>query len=300
MTVVNTQAISKMLLPNVRQVFSDLSTKGDQWREIFKVIKSDKKREYYLETFSTASAAHKPEGAVIDTTDVGQFVETMIENQGYAVSVIFTRESIQDNLYKQQFPQLMRSMIASLIDCKNIVCANILNSGFDTNQPIGDGQPLFSTTHPTRTGTFANTTSTAADLSETNLEDGITTIQLFPNAAGIQIHLNAIKLIIPTNQQFQAKRLLNSRYRVGTANNDINALYNDYIANGYFAFSYITLPTFWMLLTNEENGFIYQDRDTNVEDVSTSSDTFNVKVTKFERYGVGVLNARAAYGAVGL
>lgn len=300
-SVVTTASISRLLLNYLKAVFSDYNTKPDQWHPIYKIVPSERKREYFEEMRLLANAARKPEGTPISTSDTGQFVTTMIENQAYGISAIFTREAIRYNQYKQDFPRIAKALMNSLTEVRNINTSTPINSGFDATQPIGDGQPLYSLNHPLDVGTYANTFSTAADLSETNLEDAITQIQLLPSASGQLCNLEAELLVIPNVLQFQAKRLLESKYRVGTTNNDINALYNNtYISKGEHIFSYMTNTTQWMIKTTEENGFIYLDSEKPTKDITTNDSTFNVKASIFEYYGVGVLNARCSFSAVGV
>lgn len=300
-TVITTSSISRLLLNYLKGVFSDYNTKPDQWHPIYKIVPSERKREYFEEMRLLPNAAQKDEGAAIYVGDAGQFVTTMIENQAYGISAIFTREAIKYNQYKQDFPRIAKALMNSLTEVRNINTATPINNGFDSLQPIGDGQPLYSLVHPTYAGTFANTFSTAADLSETNLEDAITQVQLFPSASGQLLNLEAELLVIPNALQFQAKRLLESKYRVGTANNDINALYNNtYISKGEHIFSYMTNTTQWMIKTTEENGFVYLDSEKPVKDITTNDSTYNVKATIFEYYGIGVLNARCTFSAVGV
>jgi hypothetical protein len=184
---------------------------------------------------------------------------------------------------------------------KNIQGAAVLNNGYNANFPVSDGQALFSLAHPVLGANVANTFAIPTQLNETSLQDALIGIQKFLNASGLRIALGAEKLIVPPELQFTADVLLGSKYRVGTANNDINAMYNlSSVPMGYKVNQFLTNPTQWQLITNESNGFKYYERDPLSIDMFTDTTTRNLNVTFVERYSFGCSNWRATFGSQGV
>ena len=145
---------------------------------------------------------------------------------------------------------------------KEVRGVSVLNNGFDTNYPIGDGQPLFSVSHPIDGSVQANTFTVQADLNETSLQDAITGIQRFKDVAGLRVMTKPKKLVVPTPLQWTADRLLNSQFRTNTANNDISAIYNtSAVPQGYRVNQFLTDDNAWFVLTDADNSFKYYDRE---------------------------------------
>jgi hypothetical protein len=301
MSLITTAFEPDLLRPGLAAVFMNHEAWPDQWKEIFSVHRSDKQQEIEVEMRALPTAALKPEGTQTLYADMGEMYKTSYVNQTIAIGYMITAEAISDNLYKTQFPQGNRALSDSLRQFKNIQGANVLNNAFNTNYPIGDGQPLCSTSHPIYTGTVSNTLSTPAALNETSLQDALITLDQFQSASGIKVQTKAKKLIVPSQLQFTADVLLGSKYQINTANNNISALYNmKSIPMGAYVNQFLTNPLNWFVITDEPNGFKHYIREGVSTDMFTDIDANVLKVRAFERYSFGVSNFRAVVGVQGL
>lgn len=297
---INTSAISNLLRPGLAAVFGDYNVYPDQWTEIYSRHVSDKQVEYEVEMKLLGPAQLKAEGGSTRYDSMGQRYVTTYFHQYYSIGFIITRQAILDNLYKDRFPMATKALKDSLKQVKNINAASIFNNGFNDAFPIGDGQPLFSLNHPIDNGVVANTFSIPTQLNETSLENAIIQIQQFQNDAGLLVSNMPTKLLVPRELQFTADTLLGSKYRVGTANNDISAIYNmNIIPEGFRVNQFLTSPSAWFVLTDNSNGFKYYEREPIDVDIFTDIDTDNLKCRALERYSFGVSNFRAAFGSAG-
>jgi hypothetical protein len=293
----NTAAIQSLLRPGLADVFGDYPNFPSEWSEIFDKNTSDKAVEIDVEVKLLGLAAIKAEGASIAYQDMGQRFITNYLNQYTAIGFIITRQAMKDNLYKDRFPMQAKSLKDSLAQTKEIRGAAILNNGFDTAYPIGDGQPVFSLSHPIDGGTVANTFTVQTDLNESSLEDAITGIGNYKDVAGLRRQFIPQKLVVPNGGQFTAQRLLQSQFRTGTGNNDINAVYSmNLVPKGFVLNHYLTDTDAWFLMTNADNGFKYFEREVVETDVYEDFDSKSLKASAIERYSFGVSNFRAAWG----
>lgn len=297
---INTGSIESLLRPGLAAVFGEYDMYPSEWSDIFDVYESDKDVEKEVEMKFLGLAQIRPEGAPTAVDTMGQRIITTYHHQYVALSFVITRQAIMDNLYKTRFPMQARALKDSLAQTKERLGASVLNNGFSTNYPIGDGQPLFSTQHPIDGGVYANTPAIQADLTEASLESGLITISQFRNQAGLIIKTMATKLVVPSQNQFVAERLLGSAFRTNTANNDISAVYNlQSVPQGYKVNHFLTLPNSWYLMTDAPDGFKHYIREAVETDVYTDFSTDNLNAKAVERYSFGVSNARAAYASQG-
>lgn len=296
----NTTAIQSLLRPGLAEVFGDYPNFPAEWSQLFERHTSDKAYEIEVEVKLLGLAQIKAEGASVAYQDMGQRFVTNYINRYVGIGFIITRQAIKDNLYKDRFPMQAKALKDSLAQTKEIQGAAVFNNGFDTNYPIGDGQPFFSTAHPIDGSTVANTFTVQVDLNESSLEDAITGIGNFKDVAGLRKNFIPQKLVVPNGGQFTAQRLLESQFRTGTANNDINAIYNmSLIPKGQVLNHYLTDTDAWFLLTNADNGLKYYEREAVETDVYVDFDTENLKAKAIERYSFGVSNWRCAWGSQG-
>jgi len=301
--MINTGQIAQLLRPGLKAVFGQYPTYPEQWTEIFKTYQSDKYQEIEVEMKYLGAADIKPEGQPIATDSMGQRIVTNYIHKRVGLSFTITKEAVEDNLYQNQFPEQAKSLRNSLRITKNILGANILNNAFNAAYPIGDGQPVCSTTHPIDGGVFSNSLAgnASVDFSEAGVEQAIILIQKFPMQSGILSQTMAKKMILPRELQFSASRLLNSAFRVDVANNDINALYhNDYIPEGYRINQFLTSPTAWFILTDAEDGLKHFQRTPVETDTYVDYPTDNVMAKATERYSFGVSNPRGIFGSPGV
>lgn len=299
--IINRSYITALLRPGAHAIFADYNIYPDQWKEIYSQHISNKAVEYEIETKTLGVAQIRAEGAPTAMDDMRETFTTSYLNTGYSIGFQITRFAIEDNLYKDQFPQQMLSLRNSLATVKNINGASIFNNARNLNSAVSDGLPFLSTQHPTANGVLANTFNSNVGLNEQSLEEAITIIKGWTNYAGLKINTNTIKLLVPQALAFTASRLLNSQYRVGTNNNDISALVHDkYMPGGYTVNQFILNPNAWFILTDNPNGFKYFSRTKVDVDFITDPNTDNVTVRAFERYAMGLSNWRAGFGSIGI
>jgi len=231
---------------------------------------------------------------------MGQRVISTYYHRYTSVGFIITRQAMKDNLYESQFPLQAQSLRNSMLQSKEVNGASVLNNGFSSSYPGGDGQPLFSTAHPIDTGTFANTPSVQVDLNESSLQDAIVTISQFRDQAGLITMTKPTKLIVPPQLQFTADRILHSQFRTGTANNDINAIYNiGAVPQGYRVNHFLTDTNGWFLMTDAPNGLKHYVREALETDVFTDFTSDNLLAKAIERYSFGWSNPRGSFGSSG-
>jgi hypothetical protein len=289
-----------LLWPGIQAIFGQNYEKLDkEYTRIFDVRTSKKAYEKVTEATGLGLAAVKSEGGSILYDNPSPGATSVFTHVTYGLGYIITREAEEDNQYQEVAEGNAASLPWSMLTTKEIVHANILNRGFDTSYVGGDGKPLFSATHPTANGTFSNII-TAADLSEASLEDGLSTLMAATNSAGLPIALRAVRLIVSPGQIFNATRILQSDSRVGTANNDLNAIKTLGLVPEIVVNHYLTDTDAWFLQTNVPNGLIsYQRRALELRDDS-DFDTENHKHKATERYSAGWADPRGIFGNTGV
>jgi hypothetical protein len=298
---VNSALINKVFKPGLDAAFMDFGAYPAQYKELYDTFKSEKQQETDVEMRGLPVANFKKEGQMLDYADFGQMYTTNYLNLTVAVGYKITEEAIDDNLYKSQFPQGNRTMAESLIQFKNIQGASTLNQGFNTLVPIGDGQPLFSQSHPIYNGTVSNTLSTPAALNETSMQDSLILLTNMQNAAGIKILRKPKKLFVPPALMFTANVLLGSKYQTDTANNNISAIYNmGAIPGGYTVNNFLSSPLNWFITTDETQGFKHFIRKPVQVDMFPDISSNILMVRAYERYSFGCSNFRAAVGVQGI
>ena len=301
--MITTNQIADLLRPGLAAVVGQFPIHEHQWKELYKTYQSDKYQEIEVEMKFLGNADVKLEGQPISTDSMGERIVTSYTHKRIGLSFTITKEAIEDNLYKSQFPMQAMSLRKSLMSTKNILGANLFNNAFNVAAPIGDGQPMCSQTHPIDGGTFSNTFAAGVppvDFSEAGLEQAIINIQSFPMQSGILAATMAKNLIVPKELQFAASRLLDSKFRVATGNNDINAMYhNDYIPEGYKVNHYFISPTAWFIITDAPDGLKHYQRTPVQTDTYVEFQTDNVMAKATERYSFGITNPRAVFGSPG-
>jgi phage major head subunit gpT-like protein len=297
---INTSSIQQLLRPGLAEVFGDYPMYPAEYTEIFTTHTSDKAVEIEVEMKLLGLASIKGEGAPTQFQDMGQRVISTYYHRYTSVGFIITRQAMKDNLYESQFPLQAQSLRNSMLQSKEVNGASVLNNGFSASFPGGDGQPLFSTAHPIDTGTFANTPSVQVDLNEASLQDAIITISQFRDQAGLVTMTKPTKLVVPSQLQFTADRILHSQFRTGTANNDINAIYNiGAVPQGYRVNHFLTDTNGWFLMTDAPNGLKHYVREALETDVFTDFTSDNLLAKAIERYSFGWSNPRGAFGSSG-
>jgi hypothetical protein len=299
---INTSAIANLLRPGLADVFGDYTMYPSQWTDIFDRHTSIMQQEIEVETRLLGMAAIRAEGAstAFDNA-MGQRWITTYLHKYVSLGFIVTRQALKDNLYKNKFDMQSRALKRSMLQTKEVLGAAVINNGFSSSYPGGDGVSLYSTSHPIDGATYANTFSTQADLNETALNDANVIIQQFKDQAGLIVMTKPRKLIVPPQLAWTADRLLGSKYRTDTANNDINPIAStQMIPDGYRVNQFFTDTNGWIIKTDADSGFKYYEREKLEIDMFTEFDNDNLKVKALERYSFGWSNPRVTFGSQGL
>lgn len=272
-----------------------------EWREFFDMETSSKAYEEDVLMYGFGAAPVKAEGAGVTYDQGGEAWAARYTNETIALAFRITEEAEEDFLYGSLAAKYGPALARSMVHTKEIKGANILNNGHDTNYTGGDGKPLFSTTHPLAGGgTFSNKLATAADLSDTALEDAINQIEGFTDDRGIPIATMARKLIIPKELQFTAERILYSTNRPGTADNDINALKSKGILpDGYCVNHRLTDTDAWYVKTDCPDGLKHFRRAKISRKVEGDFESGNMRYRARERYVFGWTDPRGAFSSPG-
>lgn len=300
---INRSAIKKQLQDGLNAVFGlEYKRHPELWKDIF--ASSKESRKAYVEDVRMTgfgAAPTKAEGAGVSYDDANETWVSRYVFETIALAFALAEESMEDDLYADLGSQMSKALARSMQYTKNVKGANVLNYGFTAGYTGGDGKTLFATDHPlSGGGTIANTFSTQADLSETAIEDMLILIGDAVDDRGLPIHLMPKKLIIPTELQFTAQRILKSDGRVGTADNDVNALKSmNLISGGFSQNVYLTDPDAWFLTTDAPNGLKYIERKALSKGMEGDFDSGNMRYKARERYAFGWSDFLGAYGSSG-
>jgi hypothetical protein len=275
---------------------------ADETKEIFVTESSDRAFEEEVMLSGFGDAAVKPEGQGVAFDFAQETYTARYTMETIALAFAITEEAIEDNLYDRLASRYTKALARSMATTKNTKGATILNKGFtgSGNPTYGDGQVLLIAAHPTLSGTQTNILSTASDLNETSLEQALIDIAAMKDERGLKIAAKARKLVIPSALQFTAERLLKSQGRVGTADNDINALKNmGMVPEGYVVNHYLSDTDAWFLVTDVPNGLKHFDRAPLKTSMEGDFDTGNVRYKARERYVFGASDWRGIFGTPG-
>jgi len=292
----------KELLPGLNALFGmEYARYGEEHKEVFETETSERSFEEETKLSGFSAAPVKNEGSAI-AYDNGQEAWTARYNhETIALGFSLTEEAIEDNLYDSLSSRYTKALARAMAYTKQTKAAAILNNGFDTDYTGGDGQPLFSASHPLVSGgTNSNIPGTPADLSETSLEAAVIQIAAWTDERGLLIAAKPKKLIIPPQLQFVATRLLGTELRVGTNDNDINALKNNgSIPEGYTINHWLTDTNAWFLTTDVPNGLKHFERIAMSTSMDGDFDTGNVRYKARERYSFGWSDPLGIFGSAG-
>ena len=248
-----------------------------------------------------ANARVKPEGSSIVYDSANETFTARYTHETIALAFAVTEEAVEDNLYDRISARYTKALARSMANTKQVKGANVLNNGFNNAFPGGDGVALLSTAHPTiGGGPLRNELAVPADLNETSLEQSLIDIAAFIDERGLLIAATGRKLIIPPALQFVADRLMESTLRVGTADNDINAIKNmGMIPEGYAVNNYLTDIDAFFIKTDVPNGFKHFVRSPIRTSMEGDFDTGNVRYKARERYSFGFSDPRCVFGSPG-
>jgi len=291
----------KELEPGLNALFGlEYKRYENEHEEIFDKETSERafEEEVMLSGFGNASVKAEGSGVTYDTAQ--ETFTARYTHNTIALAFAITEEAIEDNLYDRLASRYTKALARSMANTKQITAANVINNGFSSTYPGGDGVALFSTAHPTISGTFQNTLTTQADLNETSLEQALIDIANLTDERGLKIAAQGEKLIIPTALQFTADRLMKSAGRVGTSDNDINAIRNmGMVPQGYVVNHFLTDTNGWYVKTDVPNGMKYFERSPIRTSMEGDFETGNVRYKARERYSFGWSDPRGIYGSAG-
>ena len=291
----------KELEPGLNALFGmEYKNYENEHAEIYDTETSDRAFEEEVMLSGFGEAPVKTEGAGVSFDNAQEVFTARYTHETIALAFSLTEEAVEDNLYDRLSARYTKALARSMATTKQIKAAAILNGAFTTSLG-GDGVALCATTHPTLEGpNLANTLATAADLSETSLEQSLIDIAAFTDERGLKIAVQGTKLIIPKELQFIADRILKSTLRVGTADNDINAVRNmGMIPQGYSVNHYLADPDAFFIKTDAPNGMKMFQRVGISTGFEGDFDTGNVKYKARERYSFGFSDPRGLYGSPG-
>jgi len=290
----------KELEPGLNALFGlEYNRYENQHAEIFMSETSDRAFEEEVMLSGFASAPTKQEGAGVVFDQAGETFTARYTHETIALAFAITEEAIEDNLYDRLAARYTRALARSMSNTKQVKAASVLNNAQKaTGYNGGDGVSLINSSHPLATGgTFSNVLATAADLNETSLEQSLIDIASFVDERGLKIALSGRKMIIPKELQFTAERLMKSPQRVGTADNDINAIVNmGMIPEGYRVNNFLTDTDSFFIMTDAPNGFKHFVRSPVKTAMEGDFDTGNVRFKARERYSFGWSDPRCVFG----
>jgi hypothetical protein len=292
----------KELLPGLNALFGmEYARYGEEHKEIYETETSERSFEEETKLSGFSAAPVKNEGAAIAYDNAQEAWTARYQHETIAMGFSITEEAIEDNLYDSLSGRYTKALARSMAYTKQVKAAAVLNNGWASTVTYGDGQPLFSTAHPLVSGgTNSNTPSTQADLNETSLENAVIQIAAWTDERGLLIAARPRKLIVPSNLQFVATRLLETELRVGTNNNDINAIKNNgSIPEGYTINHWLTDTNGWFLTTDVPNGLKHFVRVPMSTGMDGDFDTGNVRYKARERYSFGVSDPLGIFGSQG-
>ena len=289
----------KELEPGLNALFGlEYKQYGEQWTEIFDTESSDRAFEEEVMLAGFANANVKPEGQGVTFDDAQETFTARYTNETIALAFAITEEAIEDNLYDRLASRYTKALARSMANTKQVKAAAVLNNAFTAAFAGGDGVELCSNVHPTLAGTFSNELATPADLNETSLEQALIDIAAFTDERGLKIAARGMKMIIPSELQFTADRLMKSEGQTGTANNDINAIKNmGMIPQGYVVNHYLTAAKKWFIKTDVPNGLKHFVRSPIKTSMEGDFDNGNVRYKARERYVFGFSDPRGIFGS---
>jgi len=292
----------KELLPGLNALFGlEYARYGDEHKEVYETETSERSFEEETKLSGFTAAPVKNEGSAIAYDNAQEAWTARYNHETIAQGFSLTEEAIEDNLYDSLSARYTKALARSMAYTKQVKAASVLNNGFTSGYNGGDGQPLFSTAHPLVSGgTNSNTPSVAADLNETSLEAAVIQIAAWTDERGLLIAAKPKKLVVPPALQFVATRLLETELRVGTNDNDINAIKNNgSVSEGYAINHFLTDTNGWFLTTDVPNGMKHFVRIPLQNSMDGDFDTGNVRYKSRERYSFGWSDPLGMFGSPG-
>jgi hypothetical protein len=295
--------LAKELEPGLNALFGlEYARYENQHAEIYTTETSDRAFEEEVMLTGFGAAPTKSEGSAITYDTAGESYTARYNHETVALAFSLTEEAVEDNLYDRLGSRYTKALARSMAHTKQVKAAAVLNNAFAGGAFAGgDGVALCATNHPlTSGGTFANTPAVAADLNETSLEAALIAIAGFVDERGLRVALRGTKLMIPRQLQFIAERLMVSNLRVGTADNDVNAIKSmGLLPEGYTVNDFFTDPDAWFIKTDAPRGFLHFERVKLTTGMEGDFDTGNMRYKARERFSFGYSDPRCVFGSPG-
>jgi hypothetical protein len=292
----------KELLPGLNALFGmEYARYGEEHKEIYETETSERSFEEETKLSGFSAAPVKNEGSAIAYDNAQEVFTARYTHETIALGFSLTEEAIEDNLYDSLSSRYTKALARAMAYTKQTKSAATLNNGFNSAYPGGDGQPLFSTSHPLVSGGVnSNTPATPADLNETSLESAVIQIAGWTDERGLLIAAKPRKLVVPPSLMFVATRILETELQTNTADNNINALKNNgSIAEGYTVNHFLTDTDAWFLTTDVPNGMKHFVRTPMATSMDGDFDTGNVRYKARERYSFGWSDPLGMFGSPG-
>jgi len=292
----------KELLPGLNALFGlEYARYGEEHKEIYETETSERSFEEETKLSGFSAAPVKNEGSAIAYDNAQEAWTARYNHETIALGFSITEEAVEDNLYDSLSARYTKGLARAMSYTKQVKAASVLNNGFSASYPGGDGQALFDTAHPLISGGVnSNEPTTPADLNETSLENAVIQIAAWTDERVFLIAARPRKLIVPSALQFVATRLLETSLRVGTNDNDINALKNNgSIPEGYTLNHFLTDTNAWFLTTDVPNGMKHFVRTPLATSMDGDFDTGNVRYKARERYSFGWSDPLGMFGSPG-
>ena len=291
----------KELLPGLNALFGlEYAKYGEEHKEIYETEASERSFEEETKLSGFSAAPVKSEGSAIAYDNAQEAYTARYTHETIAMGFSITEEAVEDNLYDSLSSRYTKALARGMSYTKQVKAAAVLNGGF-AGVVYGDGVTLFSTSHPLISGGVnSNRPATGADLNETSLENAVIQIAGWTDERGLLIAAKPKKLVVPPALMFVATRLLETELRVGTADNDINAIKNNgSVPGGYAVNHFLTDTNAWFLCTDVPNGLKHFVRTPLQNSMDGDFDTGNVRYKARERYSFGVSDPLGVYGSPG-
>ena len=291
----------KELEPGLNALFGlEYKRYDNEHAEIYDVENSDRAFEEEVMLSGFGNAQVKGEGAGVSFDDAQETFTARYSHETIALAFAITEEAIEDNLYDRLASRYTKALARSMANTKQVKAASVLNNAFNANFKGGDGKALLADDHPTLAGSFKNELATSADLNETSLEQSMIDIAKMTDERGLKIAARGVKMIIPSELQFTAERLMKSQGRVGTADNDINAINSmGMVPQGYVVNHFLTDSDAFFIKTDVPNGLKMFVRAPIKTAMEGDFDTGNVRYKAREIYSFGFSDPRGLFGSPG-
>jgi len=300
---ISRQQLVKELEPGLNALFGlEYKRYDKEHKEVYVQESSDRAFEEEVMLSGFANAYVKPEGSAVAFDNAQETFTARYTNETVALAFALTEEAMEDNLYDRLASRYTKALARSMSNAKQLKAVVPFNQGLPTtdNYDSGDAVSLFTTNHPCIGPVFSNTLTTQADLNETSLEQAMIDIAAMTDERGLKIAARGMKMIVPPANQFNSERLLKSQGRVGTADNDINAIVSmGMVPQGYRVNHFLTDSDSWYIVTDVPNGMKHFQRTPLSTAMEGDFDTGNVRYKARERYVFGVSDFRGAFGVEG-